>query len=61
MNIKQKSALLPALFIVISGISYAGVSMASYAKAIPTVGEQKVIYAEDCPEKDKLNGKCVQK
>ncbi|WP_192564360.1 hypothetical protein [Pseudomonas gozinkensis] len=61
MNIKRKSTLLPALFIVISGMSYAGLSMASYAKATPTVGGQKAIYAEDCTEKDKINGQCTKK
>ncbi|MHB2247457.1 hypothetical protein [Pseudomonas fitomaticsae] len=61
MKINKKSIILPSLFFAMSGIGYAGTALASLASTELSVKEQKVIYAEQCAENDKIDGKCTQK
>ncbi|MFW6753176.1 hypothetical protein ACKUG4_21150 [Pseudomonas glycinae] len=61
MKINKKSIILPSLFFAMSSIGCAGIALASPASTELSVKEQKVIYAEQCQEKDKVDGYCPRK
>ncbi|MFJ2537014.1 hypothetical protein [Pseudomonas sp. NPDC087614] len=60
-NSRKKSALLSIAFLAATAIGYSSLSMASNVNTDHSVRGVKAVYAEDCKEADKRDGRCTQR